>query len=127
MSDSPPPENTAPDKPTPDMTRRAIVASAVTAAGYCAAAIAFSELAGTGRSRFTVSPAKPTPETLVAVPAADLGELKDMPRRCELTLTRQDGWKLGQESATVFAAKRGSEYVVLSAVCPHSGCVVNFD
>jgi Rieske Fe-S protein len=122
----PPSASPPPGCQAPDMKRRAVV-GAIMGAGIGVGALALRGIRDGVSPRPTVSQRAPEPATIEVVPAAALGDLKEMPRRIEVRIAAQDGWKLREETVTVFAAKQGSAYVVLSSTCPHSGCTVSLD
>ena len=40
---------------------------------------------------------------------------------------KRDGWMESESSATVFITRKGEEYRVLSSICTHLGCSVNWE
>jgi Rieske Fe-S protein len=58
----------------------------------------------------------------------DAGRLRDLAEGAwearHLELRRRDRWRESVRAETVYLRRRGAELVALSAVCPHSGCLV---
>jgi Rieske Fe-S protein len=67
------------------------------------------------------------PPIVMVVPAAEMADLREMPQRRDVAVPKADGFRVREETHTVYVAKHGGTYLALSAICPHSGCTVSFD
>jgi Rieske Fe-S protein len=60
------------------------------------------------------------------LPVAKVGDIKgDAPLRCEVFVEHRAGWSMAVRGHTVFVLP-GEERRVVSAVCPHEGCEVEW-
>src|SRR5580704_17287298 len=104
--------------------RRSTIAFFVVAATWIGAVLAIP------LARFALFPLRKRGEQ---VGWTDLGPVEpfmnsNMPVARPVNIERKDGWQVtsGQQSVYVLAAKAGEKPRVVSAVCPHLGCTVQW-
>lgn len=110
------------------MTRRRFLELWQGVAAFLAAGAAVPAFLFWWRSPVDGAPESSGGEAPEAGEWVELGRLSEVPEgewtRKTLTLERQDRWRRGSARELVYLRREDDEVKALSAVCPHTGCLV---